>query len=52
MGFLKRFAQGELSLGRIEAFGDGVFAIVVTLLMLDRATSNKLGHQLVDRIKE
>ena len=25
---LKRFAQGELRLGRIEAFSDGVFAIV------------------------
>jgi hypothetical protein len=30
MGFLKRFAQGELGLGRIEGFSDGVFAIVVS----------------------
>lgn len=33
--FGKRFSQGELRLGRIEAFSDGVFAIVVTLLVLD-----------------
>jgi uncharacterized membrane protein len=33
--FFKRFARGELRLGRIEAFSDGVFAIVVTLLVLD-----------------
>lgn len=31
----KRFTQGELHLTRIEAFSDGVFAIVVTLLVLD-----------------
>ena len=35
MDFLKRFAQGELGLGRIEAFSDGVFAIVVTPLVLE-----------------
>jgi uncharacterized membrane protein len=35
MGFLKRFAQGELGLGRIEAFSDAVFAIVVMLLALE-----------------
>jgi uncharacterized membrane protein len=34
MRFLKRFAQGELGLNRIEAFSDGIFAIVVTLLAL------------------
>jgi len=33
--FLQRFDQGELRLGRIEAFSDGVFAIVVTLLVLE-----------------
>ena len=56
MGLLKRFAQGELRLNRIEAFSDGVFAIVVTLLVLelrvpvlhDRSGVNELGHQLVD----
>ena len=35
MRFLDRFRQGELKLGRIEAFSDGVFAIVVTLLVLE-----------------
>ena len=35
MQFLKRFGQGELGLRRIEAFSDGVFAIVVTLLVLE-----------------
>ena len=38
MDFLKRFAQGELGLGRIEAFRDGIFAIVVTLLVVDLRT--------------
>lgn len=35
MRFFSRFAQGELRLNRIEAFSDGVFAIIVTLLVLD-----------------
>jgi len=30
-----RFKRGELRLGRIEAFSDGVFAIIVTLLVLE-----------------
>jgi hypothetical protein len=29
---LNRFRRGELRLTRIEAFSDGVFAIIVTLL--------------------
>jgi hypothetical protein len=29
------FTQGELRLTRIEAFSDGVFAVAVTLLVLD-----------------
>jgi uncharacterized membrane protein len=35
MGLLKRFEQGNLRLTRIEAFSNGVFAIVVTLLVLE-----------------
>ena len=58
MRFLKRFAQGELRLNRTEAFSDGVFAIVVTLLVLelkvpilhDRASVSELNHRLVDLI--
>jgi uncharacterized membrane protein len=58
MRFLKRCGQGELGLNRIEAFSDGVFAIVVTLLVLelkvpilhDRGSVNELGHQLVDLV--
>jgi len=38
MSFLKRFSAGELHLNRIEAFSDGVFAIIVTLLVLDLRT--------------
>lgn len=32
---LNRFTSDEFHLGRLEAFSDGVFAIVVTLLVLD-----------------
>ncbi len=35
MRFLNRLARGELRVTRIEAFSDGVFAIVVTLLVLE-----------------
>jgi TMEM175 potassium channel family protein len=35
MRFFAFFAQGELRLNRIEAFSDGGFAIIVTLLVLD-----------------
>jgi len=56
MHLLDRFKQGELRLTRIEAFSDGVFAIVVTLLVLelkvpalkDHASVSELAHALVD----
>jgi uncharacterized membrane protein len=54
MGLLSRFRRGELRLGRIEAFSDGVFAIVVPLLVLelrvpalrDAGNAGELSHQL------
>ena len=55
-----RFARGTKPLSRIEAFSDGVFAIVVTLLILDlkvpflvlRANTHELAHHLVDLTPE
>jgi uncharacterized membrane protein len=51
-----RFRRGHLHLTRVEAFSDGVFAIVVTLLVLelklpplkDHASVSELAHQLVE----
>ena len=51
-----RFKRGHLHLTRVEAFSDGVFAIVVTLLVLelklpplkDHASVSELAHQLVE----
>jgi uncharacterized membrane protein len=56
MNLLARFKQGELRLTRIEAFSDGVFAIIVTLLVLelkvptikDHANVGELAHQLIE----
>jgi uncharacterized membrane protein len=58
MRFFDRFTKGEMRLTRIEAFSDGVFAIVVTLLVLelkvpalkDHASVSELAHQLVELI--
>ena len=35
MSFTRQFSRGELKLGRVEAFSDGVFTIIVTLLVLE-----------------
>src|SRR5499426_4101579 len=56
MHLLARFKRGHLHLTRIEAFSDGVFAIVVTLLVLelklpvlkDHGSVSELAHQLVE----
>jgi uncharacterized membrane protein len=60
MRFFRRFAHGELGLGRIEAFSDGVFAIVVALLVLElkvpilheRNSTSELCHQLADLVPQ
>jgi uncharacterized membrane protein len=58
MRFLQRFSQGELHLARIEAFSDGVFAVAVTLLVLDlkvpvlhdHADVGELGRALLEQL--
>jgi uncharacterized membrane protein len=58
MRFFHRFTQGELHFARIEAFSDGVFAVAVTLLVLDlkvpvlndHADVRELAQALLDQL--
>jgi uncharacterized membrane protein len=58
MHLLHRFALGELRLTRIEAFSDAIFAVAVTLLVLDlkvpalhdHADVRELGQALLDQL--
>jgi TMEM175 potassium channel family protein len=60
MRFFIRFAQGELRLNRIEAFTDGVFAIIVTLLVLElkvpalhnQRSSSELAERLIELLPQ
>jgi uncharacterized membrane protein len=44
MHLFRRFTQGELRLTRIEAFSDGIFAVAVTLLVLDLKVPSLHDH--------
>ncbi len=54
----RRFTQGNLRLNRIEAFSDGIFAVAVTLLVLDlkvpvlhdRSDAHELGQALLEQL--
>jgi uncharacterized membrane protein len=50
MALLTRFTRGNLHLTRIEAFSDGVFAIIVTLLVLELKIPSLHDHNSVPEL--
>lgn len=50
MASAERTSPDELSLGRLEAFSDGVFAIAITLLVLELSVESNAGDHLLTSI--